>query len=64
MRRFFISADHIDTNEGVAILGESDARHISRVLRMVPGGKIIVCDMNGNEYEGMLGIVNIGSVQK
>lgn len=49
MPRFFVRKDQIDSGK-VTILGD-DAHHISRSLRMAVGERIVVCDMQKNEYE-------------
>ena len=49
MPRFFVRKEQIDRGK-VTILGD-DAHHISRSLRMAAGEKIVVCDMQKNEYE-------------
>ncbi len=48
MSRFFLQASQI-AGDTVTITG-SDAGHISRVLRMMPGAQITVCDMQKQEY--------------
>ena len=49
MPRFFVTKEQI-VGDMVTILGD-DAHHISRSLRMAAGEKIVVCDMQKNEYE-------------
>ena len=49
MQRFFLSADQIN-GEFITVTG-SDANHIKRSLRMTVGEKLIICDMQKNEYE-------------
>ena len=49
MPRFFVTKEQI-VGDTVTILGD-DAHHISRSLRMAAGEKIVVCDMQKNEYE-------------
>ena len=49
MQRFFLSADHINNN--FIIVNGNDANHIKRSLRMSVGDKLIICDMQKNEYE-------------
>ncbi|MDD2480534.1 MAG: 16S rRNA (uracil(1498)-N(3))-methyltransferase [Lutispora sp.] len=48
MHRFFVSTDNIKKG-GIVITGE-DVSHISRVLRLKIGDKIILCDGQGNDY--------------
>lgn len=57
MPRFFINASEAlsveqgaQTNKIITING-SDAVHISRVLRMKPGERLVVCDSDGIEYD-------------
>lgn len=50
MPKFFTTADYISDNH-LKITGE-DVGHISKVLRMSPGDAIIVCDGEGNDYDG------------
>ncbi len=52
MPRFFLSAKNIE-NGYVTITG-SDAQHISRSLRMRPGERLTVCDMQKIEYDCVL----------
>lgn len=49
MQRFFLSAEHIHGDK-IKITGD-DANHIKRSLRMKIGDKIIVSDMQKNEFE-------------
>ena len=49
MPRFFVTKEQI-VGDTVTILGD-DAHHISRSLRMAAGERIVVCDMQKNEYE-------------
>lgn len=55
MRRFFI--DRIENNKGLVSIGGSEARHISKVLRMGPGDRFILMDGTGQRH-----IVRIESV--
>ena len=48
MPRFFVRQDRV--NDGVISIVGEDAHHIARSLRMAVGEEIIVCDMQGNEY--------------
>lgn len=52
MPRFFVEPEFIEENH-IKITGD-DARHISRSLRMAVGEEIIVCDMQGNDYNCIL----------
>lgn len=47
MPRFF--TESIDETKGI-ICGD-DAKHITKVLRMHPGEKLIACDCQGNDYD-------------
>ena len=49
MQRFFLSADHV--NDEIITITGADANHIGRSLRMKIGDRLIVCDMQKNEYE-------------
>ncbi|MEA4848549.1 MAG: 16S rRNA (uracil(1498)-N(3))-methyltransferase [Clostridiaceae bacterium] len=48
MHRFFIKKQ--DIFEGRIILSGEDARHISKVLRLQTGDKIVLCDGEGTDY--------------
>lgn len=48
MQRFFLSAQNIDGD--IINIIDSDAKHISKVLRMNAGDNLIVCDMQHTEY--------------
>lgn len=48
MHRFFIKQEDID-NDNITIEGE-DVQHISRVLRLKEGDKIVLCDQAGTDY--------------
>lgn len=58
--RFFVSAGQISGE--LLTLDESDAQHISRVLRMRPGEEITVCCDNGQAYQCCLETVEKGRV--
>lgn len=49
MPRFFVQPQQITSNT-IQITG-SDARHISKVLRMAPGDCVTVCDGRGADYQ-------------
>ena len=51
MRRFFTEPAYIDKNSARII---EDAEHITKVLRMKPGDKILLFDGTGYEYEAVL----------
>lgn len=53
MRRFFTEPDNIDLDSNTLIITD-DASHISKVLRMECGGKILVFDGTGYEYTAEL----------
>lgn len=48
MNRFFVKKDDIEGNSAL-ITGE-DVKHISKVLRMAPGDKVMLCDGEGYQY--------------
>ncbi len=52
MPKFFTVPDYIENNS-LKITGD-DVSHISKVLRMAPGEKIIVCDGQGNDYDAVI----------
>lgn len=54
MPRFFVRKNAVfEKNDGGKYIKitDSDARHISRSLRMAPGERIVVCDMGKTEYQ-------------
>ena len=52
MPRFFLQRANI--NDGIVTITGDDARHISRSLRMRPGERITVCDMQKRVYDCVL----------
>ena len=52
MPKFFVDKTQI-TEDAILIIGEN-AHHISRSLRMAPGEKITVSDMQGYDYDCVL----------
>jgi 16S rRNA (uracil1498-N3)-methyltransferase len=48
MHRFFIKQEDI-YDDGITIEGE-DVQHISKVLRLKEGDKIVLCDQTGTDY--------------
>lgn len=52
MRRFFI--EEIESREGNCVITGSEARHISRVLRMGKGDRLILMDGKGNRFETLI----------
>jgi len=48
MHRFFVKKENI-YKDGITIEGE-DVQHISRVLRLKEGDKIVLCDQIGTDY--------------
>lgn len=50
MARFFISRNDFDPESGKIALSGADARHIALSLRMTPGERLTVCDMQRTEY--------------
>lgn len=57
MHRFFIRQEDI-FKDGITIEGE-DVQHISRVLRLKEGDKIVLCDQSGTDY-----LVSIADISK
>jgi 16S rRNA (uracil1498-N3)-methyltransferase len=55
MRRFFIAPEQM--HQAHPLLGEEDARHVRRVLRLQPGTAIVVFDGTGAEYEARIDAV-------
>jgi 16S rRNA (uracil1498-N3)-methyltransferase len=52
MRRFFID-EILGTRDSVAITG-AEAKHITRVLRMGPGERIVLFDKAGERFQGLI----------
>jgi 16S rRNA (uracil1498-N3)-methyltransferase len=48
MNRFFIKKENVNNDE-IMVFGE-DVQHISKVLRLQTGDKIVLCDGEGNDY--------------
>ena len=48
MNRFFVKKD--DIAGGSAVITGEDVKHISKVLRMAPGDKVMLCDGEGCQY--------------
>lgn len=48
MRRFFWNGEN---QEGTVILTDTEAKHMSKVLRIETGQTVILCDGNGNDFE-------------
>ena len=53
MRRFFTEPENVDRESRTLVIYE-DAAHISKVLRMECGDRILVFDGSGFEYEAEL----------
>ncbi len=60
MPRFFVNASDVsvsdngaEINKQITICG-NDAAHITRVLRMKPGERLVVCDSDGIEYDTVI----------
>jgi len=60
MQRYFVSESEIEQGQ-VKIVGD-DARHISKVMRMRPGDRIICCQTNGRAYLCSLSAILDGEV--
>ncbi|MFZ7103416.1 MAG: 16S rRNA (uracil(1498)-N(3))-methyltransferase [Peptococcaceae bacterium] len=56
MRRFFVSPEEIKDNK--IYLQGTDARHLSQVLRIKAGEKIIAIDGTGSEYQVQLTMIS------
>ena len=52
MSRFFVNPENISGNTA-RVHGE-DARHITKVLRMTTGEKVVLCDGLGMDYEATI----------
>ncbi|MBW2128777.1 MAG: 16S rRNA (uracil(1498)-N(3))-methyltransferase [Deltaproteobacteria bacterium] len=50
MRRFFVEEIKEEEN-GLCVIGGSEARHILRVLRMGPGDRFVLMDRKGSRYQ-------------
>ena len=58
MRRFFVDPKNI--NGPVAVITGQEARHISNVLRLAVGTKVILFDGSGSYYEAVLSRISPG----
>jgi len=54
MSRFFVSPCSIDLNSGIITIEGEDVRHISNVLRAVPGDTLVLSDESGTDYEAVI----------
>lgn len=52
MARFFVSPESI--KDGRAVIEGPDVRHITRVLRLGPGDRVILLDGRGSAYDGVI----------
>jgi len=52
VRRFFV--EKIDTKDGVCSITGSEARHISKVLRMSEGDRLILMDRKGKRFKALI----------
>ena len=52
MRRFFIEA--VDTKDGLCSMAGSEARHMTRVLRMRRGDPLILIDGRGSRFQAVI----------
>lgn len=59
MPRFFVPPDGVDEAGGIITVRGDDAVHITKVLRMKPGERVVVCDLAGHDYE--TAVVSTGS---
>jgi 16S rRNA (uracil1498-N3)-methyltransferase len=56
MRRFFIN--EILSGQGSFVITGAEAKHIARVLRMGPGGRIVLLDKAGKRFQAVIKEVN------
>lgn len=61
MRRFFVKRDRI--NKDKAILEESEARHVGKVLRLGVGDNLYLLDERGWEYKAVITSKNSKTVE-
>lgn len=61
MHRFFIKQENI-AGENIIIAGE-DVQHISKVLRLKEGDKIVLCDQQGTDYNVAIESISKQSVK-
>jgi 16S rRNA (uracil1498-N3)-methyltransferase len=61
LRRFFI--EHIRTKGRFCSITGSEARHISRVLRMAPGDRFVLMDGHGAWYQALIEAVGAHEVR-
>ncbi|MBU2498337.1 MAG: 16S rRNA (uracil(1498)-N(3))-methyltransferase [Proteobacteria bacterium] len=61
MRRFFV--EEIRPNQGALLIRGSEAKHITTVLRMQPGDRLILMDRTGARYEAVIESVGRREVQ-
>ncbi len=52
MRRFFI--EEIDTEDGLCLIPEKEAKHMVKVLRITKGDHIILMDGKGERFEAVM----------
>ena len=52
MRRFFV--EEINMKDGLCVISGSEAKHISRVLRMTKGDRFILIDGKGDRFEAII----------
>lgn len=61
MHRFFIRLENI-VKENITIDGE-DVQHISKVLRLKEGDKIVLCDQQGTDYNVIIESISKHSIR-
>jgi 16S rRNA (uracil1498-N3)-methyltransferase len=61
MHRFFVKSENI-FKDGITIEGE-DVQHISRVLRLKEGDKVILCDQKGTDYNVSIEYITKNSIR-
>lgn len=61
MHRFFVKKENIF--DGSIIIDGEDVRHISKVLRLQPGDRIVLCDGEGTDYSAVIQSMDKHSVR-
>jgi 16S rRNA (uracil1498-N3)-methyltransferase len=60
MQKFLISKNHI--SENTAVITGQDAKHIAKVLRMLPNDKIIFTDGQGKDYISIITKISLDEI--
>ena len=61
MRRFFV--EKIWENNGICSITGSEAKHISKVMRMKPGDRFVLLDGNGRRFQVCIDTVTSKAIQ-